>query len=396
MAALIDSIKRDNDYAMVPEATYESIVKPIYEKLYNTKYSNVEFDPEKHLNYYAGDLMSKHKFNNTRRLTMEELGLTNKHQISHIGVTDPFPLFTEEAIYIMKQEILSKEIFLKYARFSNSSSTGRDCSIRGYCKNGEGIQTPFTYAAWTHPKTMELVSLMAGVELEVVFDFEIAHVNVSMKDPAKVEAELKQYEQTKQRNLADDCVVSWHHDSYPFVCVLMLSDTTNMIGGETSLRMGTKSEGAADSDNIALVPSPTMGSAAMLQGRFIEHIAPNPIGMSERITMVTSFRAKDPTKFDKSVLATVKPEINSGSKYNDFYPQWIDYRCGLLIDNLKRVQEKVTKQHQALEPFNKKEAMDSLKNIQEYLLNTYKEMEITEAEWTKATSKYNQYLANNQ
>lgn len=33
--------------------------------------------------------------------------------------------------------------------------------------------------------------------------------------------------------------VDWHTDSYPFVCVTMLSDCTNMIGGETALRTGS-------------------------------------------------------------------------------------------------------------------------------------------------------------
>ncbi len=30
---------------------------------------------------------------------------------------------------------------------------------------------------------------------------------------------------------------AWHYDSYPFVCVTMLSDCTDMIGGETAIKM---------------------------------------------------------------------------------------------------------------------------------------------------------------
>jgi hypothetical protein len=37
----------------------------------------------------------------------------------------------------------------------------------------------------------------------------------------------------------DTPVVGWHKDSYPFVCVLMMSDTTGMVGGETAIRTGT-------------------------------------------------------------------------------------------------------------------------------------------------------------
>ena len=34
----------------------------------------------------------------------------------------------------------------------------------------------------------------------------------------------------------DSPIVDWHHDSYPFVCVTMLSDCTGMVGGETALK----------------------------------------------------------------------------------------------------------------------------------------------------------------
>lgn len=36
----------------------------------------------------------------------------------------------------------------------------------------------------------------------------------------------------------DKPIVGWHTDSYPFVCVLMMSDCTDMVGGETALRTG--------------------------------------------------------------------------------------------------------------------------------------------------------------
>ena len=34
----------------------------------------------------------------------------------------------------------------------------------------------------------------------------------------------------------DSPIVDWHHDSYPFVCVTMLSDCAGMVGGETALK----------------------------------------------------------------------------------------------------------------------------------------------------------------
>lgn len=93
------------------------------------------------------------------------------------------------------------------------------------------------------------MSQIAGVELVPVMDFEIANINVSINDKDAQEA-AKQHIAEYQSRQADEgvagCpwedetpVVDWHTDSYPFVCVVMLSDCTEMIGGETALRTGT-------------------------------------------------------------------------------------------------------------------------------------------------------------
>lgn len=78
-------------------------------------------------------------------------------------------------------------------------------------------------------------------------NLEIAHVNISVKSVQAARDELEAVtpdsnpsteRPSKARRLNDDekPVVGWHNDSYPFVCVTMLSDCTNMTGGETALR----------------------------------------------------------------------------------------------------------------------------------------------------------------
>lgn len=78
-------------------------------------------------------------------------------------------------------------------------------------------------------------------------NLEIAHVNISVKSVQAAQNELESIEPglestterpSKARRVDDEekPVVGWHKDSYPFVCVTMLSDCTNMIGGETALR----------------------------------------------------------------------------------------------------------------------------------------------------------------
>lgn len=65
-------------------------------------------------------------------------------------------------------------------------------------------------------------------------DYEIGHINMS------IPGNKSQYDKAALSSEEDEeAIVGWHRDSYPFVCVLMMSDTTGMIGGETALRTGT-------------------------------------------------------------------------------------------------------------------------------------------------------------
>lgn len=346
--------------------------------------ASVKFNPDTHLTYYT-DAVRKHEFQSTRRLTMEELGLTNKKQISPIGVSDPFPLFTDEAVHIMRYLTLEKEFFLREARFSPSATTddGLDNCVRGCFEN-----TPFIMDAWKHPKTMELVSLMAGVELEVIMDCEVASTNIGLKSKEQANSELAaERDKVRSKGSGEDipAIVGWHHDSYPFVCVLMLSDTTNMIGGETSLRMGQVGD---EPHKLAVVPGPQQGYACVLQGRLIEHIAPSPLGVTERITAVTSYRAKNPQVTDDSVLKTVKPEVIYGSRYNSFYPEWIDYRSEIVKARLDELNEKLKAARTNGETFDKEYAVTEMKSIANYFTKTFEEMAVTDAEWEKGKSQY--------
>ena len=164
-------------------------------------------------------------------------------------------------------------------------------------------------------------------------DFEIAHVNISMKTEKQKAEELEAF---MDRHLTeadegiagcpwedDKPIVDWHTDSYPFVCVLMLSDCTTMIGGETALRTGN--------GDILKVRGPEMGCAVVLQGRYIEHQALRALGATERITMVTSFRPRCPALPDDTVLTTVRPISN----LSELYFQFSEYRLEILEERIR-------------------------------------------------------------
>lgn len=99
---------------------------------------------------------------------------------------------------------------------------------------------PFIYGAWHNPETLKIVSDIAGVELVPNMDFEVGHINISVKSEKQAAEERQSTHQRAPNGKPwedDSPIVGWHNDSYPFVCVTMLSDCEGMIGGETALRM---------------------------------------------------------------------------------------------------------------------------------------------------------------
>lgn len=82
---------------------------------------------------------------------------------------------------------------------------------------------------------MARVSQVAGIDLVPHVDWEIANINVSASYDQSTETEENTIDDFNDR----PSTVTWHFDSFPFVCVTMLSDCTGMVGGETAMRTPT-------------------------------------------------------------------------------------------------------------------------------------------------------------
>ena len=104
------------------------------------------------------------------------------------------------------------------------------------------------------------MSSIAGVDLVPVLDYEICHTNIQLGEggmdavwetpvvpPEPSPEERLGFEKRMRREeVADDegdkglekAIVSWHRDSHPFVCVVMLSNSEFMTDGETELQKG--------------------------------------------------------------------------------------------------------------------------------------------------------------
>ena len=264
--------------------------------------NNAIFDPKKHLAFT--DM--------PKTISMSDIKLKDS-PLSSFAVSEPFQLFSPQAVDSMRKEIFKPEVMNNYKYSSNIAPA----QLRGYAKE----QAPFIYQAWKNPEVLAIISKIAGVELVPCTDFEIAHINLSNTAPAKKDNESATEIDISTLN-NDKPIVDWHTDSYPFVCVTMLSDCTSMTGGETALRTGT--------GEIMKVRGPTQGCAVILQGRYIEHQALRAFGGCERITSVTSFRPKHHSFPDDTVLTTVRPI----SDLDVLYKQYAEYRFGMLYARL--------------------------------------------------------------
>ncbi|KZT22645.1 hypothetical protein NEOLEDRAFT_1137650 [Neolentinus lepideus HHB14362 ss-1] len=306
------------------------IFKPIIQNVAIPERSvNAEFNPAKHLVYREP----------AEVLSMEDIGFVKDKGVSPIAVSQPFKLFSEEAVHEMRREIFKPEVMDNCKYSSNIAA----CQLRGYAPK----YAPFTYDAWNHPETLAIISKIAGVDLVPVMDFEIAHINFSVKSEEQTKQELDTIKKQKRvragRPWEDDKpVVGWHNDSYPFVCVLMLSDCTNMVGGETALKTG-------DCSTIK-VRGPTMGCATILQGRYITHQALRALGAQERITSVTSFRPRNPFIRDDTVLNTVRPISDLSVLYQEF----AEYRLAMMEERIRAQLKEIRERRRTGKKFDTK------------------------------------------
>ncbi|KAI9664961.1 MAG: hypothetical protein M1821_006409 [Bathelium mastoideum] len=298
---------------------------------------SVNFDPAKHLSFAPPPQV----------FSMGDLGLEGVG-VSPVAVSQPFQLFSEEAVEQFRAEILNPEV-MKNCRFTSNLAA---CQLRGYSPK----YAPFIYDAWNNQETLAIISKIAGVDLIPVINFEIGHINLSVKSAKEAAEEVAGVTRAKQSYDDDEgiggCpweddkpVVGWHTDSYPFVCVLMLSDCTNMVGGETALLKGN--------GEVIKVRGPQKGCAVILQGRYITHQALRALGAQERITMVTSFRPRSPYLPDDSVLTSVRPVSN----LNELYTEFASYRLEMLEERVRK-QLKILREYQQA---NKKTDTTALK-----------------------------------
>ncbi|KAK5030126.1 hypothetical protein LTR13_008439 [Exophiala sideris] len=280
------------------------------------------FDPEIHLACEPP----------TKKFTLEDLNLQPSPTSTKIAATLPFPILSLEGVRAYRRALFSQEV-LHHCGGSPAPGT---LTLR----NAASFSS-FISDFWSHPKTTQLLSEAADVPLKIVMSTEIGHTNIQTKGGSVSEmvSQLNVEPQTTKVPLTDEdraydplkgsSIIPWHYDSYPYVCVLMLSDTEGMLGGETYIKTG---------DGVSLkVEGPKLGSGVVLQGGEVEHLAARSMGVSERITTITSFCADLPRVYDSSYITNLR-------WYSDrptLYKQWTEYRLEKMKREIEHLQEQI-------------------------------------------------------
>jgi hypothetical protein len=76
-------------------------------------------------------------------------------------------------------------------------------------------------------------SSIAGIDIEPVYS-EISIVTLFQMGYEGERGDL-----IAENMVEKDNIIPWHTDKYPFACILMISDTSDMQGGETLLKTGS-------------------------------------------------------------------------------------------------------------------------------------------------------------
>jgi hypothetical protein len=104
--------------SLPPGSKYEPLISNLPSKAEKKLKNHDAFSPAKHLSFMEPPKV----------IMMEDIGMSPDKGISPVAVSEPFQLFTEEAIMRMREEVLSKEVF-DNCQFSSNLA---HCQLRGF------------------------------------------------------------------------------------------------------------------------------------------------------------------------------------------------------------------------------------------------------------------------
>ncbi|KAI1621291.1 major facilitator superfamily domain-containing protein [Exophiala viscosa] len=283
---------------------------------------DVVFDPKIHLAYDG----------KVQRITMEELKLPRTSTSSPVAGSLPFKLLSGEGVLAYRKALFDPKVIDQCAVSPRPGTL---------VLRGAGKISKFVHDFWTHEETMKIISDIVDVPLSIIMKGEIAHTNIQakgsnleeMKASLRPEPSLGKVKLTEEEKnykpLDENSIIPWHHDSYPYVCVLMISETEGMLGGETYIKAGD--------GEISKVEGPMMGYGCVLQGGEVEHLAARAFGVAERITTITSYRPNVTKAYDSSYISNLRAYSGLGV----LYQEWALYRLDKMKEEIEALHHKI-------------------------------------------------------
>lgn len=120
----------------------------------------------------------------------------------------------------------------------------------------------------------------------------------------------------------------------------------------------------------AQVEGPAMGTAVVLQGGQVEHLASRAFGSAERITTISSYKVANVGTWDNSLISNVRVY----DRLPDLYRQWSLYRLKKMREEIEAVEEKLRSTSDPSDPFLHDEVKSLCSQISQYSTRTTRQM----------------------
>ncbi|KAH0030048.1 hypothetical protein KCU78_g3175, partial [Aureobasidium melanogenum] len=292
---------------------------------------------------------------------LADLKLEPRDFSTPIAATAPFQLLSEEGVLAYRRALFAPDVL-------------DECAVSPYLNTlivrDAAKKSKFLHDFWNHPDTLRILSGLMQAPLVPIFKIEEGFVSVQtkssqdieeMKKEVSIEPDHRLVELSEEERNADPLkfgsIIPWHFDSYPYACIIMLSHTDGMVGGETFIKCGD--------GTVTKVEGPKYGCAYIIQGGILEHLASRGKGVKERIASVVSFRANVEGFYDISFTTNTRPMTNTP----DLHREWAEYRLNVMKKEIEATLEKVKNDQISTEDFHV-----FAKRQVNYMQQTYRQM----------------------
>jgi hypothetical protein len=186
------------------------------------------FDPNIHLN--DNDKINNNNNNKdiTYNFNLKNLNILSnecKSYLEPLSTQYCFPIFTIECINIIKWELnnwlLNKDKCDNLKKFENNKIFYLNFESPKLINCFDIL--PFLYSAFTHPKTLDLISNQIGFKLNIILDYEIAHF--AKKIDSNLNKKLNNLNSNLNLNFGEysKIIIREKSVAYPYICIINLN-----------------------------------------------------------------------------------------------------------------------------------------------------------------------------